>query len=150
VFGGFSYTRSGSANLEGWHVAGAVPYGGGLFGGSLRVAADLSGHYGSFAGADLNQLTFLIGPRLAWRYRRLGPFVHVLLGGARTQTSVATPVALSESTTEWGGALGAGTDYRLARHWAARVQADLLLLHGQGVWDDNPRLSLGAVYRFGH
>ncbi len=48
------------------------------------------------------------------------------------------------------GTFGAGADYRLARHWAARAQADLLLLHGQGVWDTNPRLSLGAVYRFGH
>lgn len=45
---------------------------------------------------------------------------------------------------------GAGADYGLTPRWAARAQADLLLLHGDSVWDNNPRLSLGAVYRFGH
>jgi hypothetical protein len=150
VFGGFSYTHAGQANLKGWQLSGAVPFGGRLLGGSLRIAADLSGHYGSFAGADLSQLTFLAGPRLAWRGHRLSPFAQVLAGGARTRTSINTPQVLSGSTTSWGGAFGAGADYRLTRRWAARAQADLLLLHGQGVWDTNPRLSLGAVYRFGH
>jgi hypothetical protein len=149
VFGGFSYTHAGQANLLGWHLSGAIPWGGGLFGGSFRVAADLSGHYGNYAGADLSQLTFLVGPRLAWKGRRLTPFAQILAGGARTTTSITTPQALSASSTAWGGALGAGADYRLSHHWAARGQADLLLLHGQGVWDTNPRVSLGAVYRFG-
>jgi len=148
LFGGFSYTHAGQANLKGWHVSGAVPFGGRLFGGSLRLAADLSGHYGSFAGADLSQLTFLAGPRLNWRGHRLSPFAQVLAGGARTRTSITTP-ALSASTTSWGGSFGAGADYRLTPRWAARAQGEVLLLHGQGVWDTNPRLSLGAVYRFG-
>jgi hypothetical protein len=150
VFGGFSYTHAGQANLKGWHLSGAVPFRGHLFGGSVRIAADLSGHYGSFGGADLSQLTFLAGPRLAWTRGRLSPFGQVLLGGARTGTSIATPQVVSGSSTAWGGAFGAGADYGLTRRWAARAQADLLLLHGQGVWDTNPRLSLGAVYRFGH
>ncbi|HXB55573.1 MAG TPA: outer membrane beta-barrel protein [Vicinamibacteria bacterium] len=150
VFGGFSYTHAGQANLKGWHLSGAIPFGGHLLGGSVRIAADLSGHYGSFAGADLNQLTFLAGPRIAWNRGRLSPFGQVLVGGARTGTSITTPQVLSGSSTAWGGALGAGADYGLNRRWAARAQADLLLLHGQGVWDTNPRLSLGAVYRFGH
>jgi opacity protein-like surface antigen len=149
VFGGLSYTHSGQANLKGWHVSGAIPFRGGLVGGSVRIAADFSGHYGSFAGADLSQLTFLAGPRLAWTRGRLSPFGQVLVGVARTGTSITTP-PLSSSSTSWGGALGAGTDYGFTRRWAARAQADLLLLHGQGVWDTNPRLSLGAVYRFGH
>jgi hypothetical protein len=150
VFGGLSYTHAGQANLKGWHLSGAVPFRGRLFGGSVRIAADLSGHYGSFGGADLSQLTFLAGPRLAWSRRTLSPFAQVLVGGARTGTSIPAPQALSGSTTSWGGAFGAGADYRLAPRWAARAQGDLLLLHGQGVWDTNPRLSLGAVYRFGH
>jgi hypothetical protein len=150
VFGGLSYTHAGKANLKGWHLSGAVPFRGHLFGGSVRIAADLSGHYGSFGGADLNQLTFLAGPRLAWTRGRLSPFGQVLVGGARTGTTITTPQALSGSSMSWGGALGAGADYGFTRRWAARAQADLLLLHGQGVWDTNPRLSLGAVYRFGH
>lgn len=150
IFGGFSYTHAGQANLKGWHLSGAVPFGGRHFGGSVRIAADLSGHYGSFGSADLSQLTFLAGPRLTWSRHRLNPFAQVLVGGARMRTSITIPQVLSDSTTSWGGAFGGGADYKLTRRWAARAQADLLLLHGQGVWDTNPRLSLGAVYRFGH
>ncbi len=47
LFGGFSYTHAGQANLKGWHLSGSVPFGGLLLGGSLRLAADPSGHSGS-------------------------------------------------------------------------------------------------------
>jgi hypothetical protein len=46
-------------------------------------------------------------------------------------------------------AFGGGLDYPLARSWAARGLVQLRLLHGQGVWDSDPRVSVGAVYRFG-
>lgn len=150
AFGGLSYTHAGEADLKGWHLSGAAPFGGAHFGGSLRLVADLSGHYGTFGSADLSQLTFLAGARLAWSRGRVRPFAHVMVGGARTRTSLAgADPAPGSSDADWGGAVGVGGDYRLARRWAVRGQADLLLLRGEGVWDANPRLSLGAVYRFG-
>jgi len=143
LFGGYSYTHAGEANLNGWQLAATFP-----FRGAIRWEADLSGHYGSFAGADLRQLTFLAGARYVLRRSRVSPFAHVLLGGARRTTSVPG-ASLSSSDTDWGGGLGAGIDGRVSRSWAVRVQADVLLLHGLGQWDTDPRLSAGAVYRFG-
>lgn len=145
LLGGFSYNHAGAADLKGWNASAAMPFGGRRFGGSLRIAADLSGHYGSFAGAQLRQTTFLAGPRVAWSRRRLSPFAQVLLGAARTRTALD---ALSSTSTAWGAAFGGGGDWRLTDRWAARAGADVLLLHGHGVWDTNPRLTVGAVYRF--
>ena len=142
VFGGYSYLRAGEADMHGWHIAGSRP-----FRRSLRLVADLSGHYGSFAGADLSQLTLLAGVR--YSPSRSGgplvPFGHALLGLARINTTVSDT---SSSNAGWGGALGAGVDYGLNRRWAARAQLDLLVLRSGGVTDKDPRISLGAVYRF--
>jgi opacity protein-like surface antigen len=111
---------------------------------------DLSGHYGSFAQADLRQITFLAGAR--WTSpspRPVAPFVEALLGGVRSKTSVSLPgVSAHDSATHWAAALGAGLDYRLSRRWAARGQVDLLLLRAEGSWESDPRFAVGAVYRF--
>jgi opacity protein-like surface antigen len=141
VYGGYSYTHAGQASLNGWALAGAYP-----LQGDLRLVADLTGHYGSFAGADLSQTAFTAGVRQTWPRWRVEPFVEGLAGLARTSTSVA---GLSDSATAWGVALGAGADYPLSDHWALRGLVQLRLLHGEGTWDKDPRLSLGAVYRFG-
>ena len=138
VFAGYSYTHAGDANLNGWELSGSLP-----FRRRLRLAVDLSGHYGSFAGVDLKQLTLLAGPRMTWRFRRLSPFAQVMAGAARS-------TALRDSTTGWGVAPGGGADYRLTRRWAVRGQAELLFLRANGVWDRDPRLAIGAVYRFAH
>lgn len=143
VFGGYSYLKGGEANMHGWLVAGSRP-----FRRSLRLVADLSGHYGSFAGADLSQLTFLAGVRYSPSRRgAFAPFGQALLGGARAKTTVAA-AAVSSSNMSWGGGLGAGFDYGLSRRWAARAQADALILRSGGTTDTDPRISLGAVYRF--
>jgi opacity protein-like surface antigen len=142
VFGGYSYTKAGDAGLNGWELGGSLP-----FRGRLRFAAELSGHYGSFAGASLSQLSFLAGPRMAWRFQQWTPFAQVLLGAVRG-TSSFDPAALSESHTHFGTTLGGGIDYRLSSHWAARAQVDLLFLWADGAVDTDPRLALVAVYRF--
>ncbi|MCG6928242.1 MAG: hypothetical protein LJF30_23400 [Acidobacteria bacterium] len=145
LFGGYSYTRAGEAGLHGWHVAGSYP-----LRTSLRLVGDLSGHYGSFAQADLGQLTFMAGARWIWAKGRFVPFAEVLLGGTRTKTSVALPGgSISDSDTDWGLALGGGLDYRVTGPWAARAQVDLLVLRAEGAWESDPRLSLGVVYRIG-
>ena len=141
LYGGYSYTHAGQASLNGWALAGAYP-----LRGDLRLVADLTGHYGSFAGADLSQTAFMAGARQTWPRWRIEPFVEGLAGLARRSTSVA---GLSDSATSWGLALGGGVDYPLSDRWAARGLVQLRLLHGGGTWDTDPRLSLGAVYRFG-
>lgn len=146
VFAGYSYTRAGDASLNGWELTGAFP-----FRGRLKLAIDLSGHYGSFAGADLKQLTLLAGPRQDWHFGRLRPFAQVMAGASRSTTTVAVADGtFSDSTTGFGVAPGGGADYRLTRRWAIRGQAELLFLRAAGVWDTDPRLAVGAVYRLGH
>lgn len=145
VFGGYSYTHAGEASLHGWGLSGSFPWRD-----SLSLVADLSGHYGSFAGADLGQLAFMAGARWTWRSGRLSPFAEGLLGGARTSASVdVAGASVSDSDTDWGLALGGGADYRLSDRWAARGLVHLRLLRGEGALDTDPRIAVGVVYRLG-
>lgn len=145
LFAGYSYTKAGEASLHGWQLGGSYP-----LSQSLRLVADLNGHYGSFAQADLTQLTFLAGARWAWAKGRFVPFVEALLGAARTKTSVElSSGSITDTDTDWGPAFGGGVDYRFGDRWSARAQADLLVLRAEGAWETDPRLSLGVVYRLG-
>ena len=89
----------------------------------MSFVADLSGHYGSFAGADLGQLAFMAGVRWSGRAgSRLRPFAEGLLGAARTSTSVDTAGgSVSDADVDWGLALGGGLDYRLNGRWSVRA-----------------------------
>ena len=145
VFLGYSYSGAGEASLHGWQVSGTYP-----LGTSLRLVADLGGHYGSFAQAELSQLTLMAGARWGWERPRFVPFAEALLGAVRTKTRVGLPQGtFSDSDADWGGAFGGGVDYRFSSRWAGRAQIDLLVLRGEGSWQSDPRLSLGVVYRFG-
>ena len=145
LFGGYSYTHAGEASLHGWGLSGAY-----RLRGPLSLVADLTGHYGSFAGADLSQLGFMAGARWTWHAWRLRPFAEGLLGGARTSTSLEVAGAsVSDADTDWGLALGGGADFPLNDRWAVRALVHLRLLSGEGALDTDPRLSVGAVYRLG-
>jgi hypothetical protein len=147
LYGGYSHTKAGAAALDGWGLAGSLP-----FRGSLSFVLDVSGHYGSFAGADLGQLAFMGGARWSWRpvFAGLRPFAEGLVGGARTSTRVdVADGTLHEADVDWGVALGGGLDYRLGARWSVRGLFHLRLLRGEGATDTDPRFSVGAVYRFG-
>ncbi len=141
LYAGYSYTHAGQAGLNGWAAAGALP-----IHGELRLVADLTGHYGSYAGANLSQTALMLGVRRPWRWWKIVPFAEGLVGFAHTGTTAA---GINDSSTAWGLALGGGADYPLSYSWAARGLFQLRLLHGQGTWDTDPRFSLGVVYRFG-
>lgn len=144
IFGAYSYIRAGEAGLKGWHLSASFP-----FRRSISLVADLSGHYGSFAGADLSQLTLMVGGRRYWHSGPLRPFAELLVGGVRHKASFATPDGTLTSTgTDLAVSPGIGADYRLTRAWSARAAVDLVLVHG-GAWEADPRLSIGGVYRFG-
>ncbi len=145
VFGGYSYTHAGEASLHGGGLSGSLP-----FRDSLSLVADLSGHHGSFAGADLSQLAFMAGARWTWRTGRLSPFAEGLLGGVRTSASIdVAGTSVSDADFDWGLAFGGGVDYQLGDRWAARGLVHLRLLWGEGAQDADPRIAVGVVYRFG-
>ena len=145
VFFGYSYTHAGEASLHGIGLAGSYP-----LGDSLSLVLDLSGHTGSFAGADLDQFGLMAGARWRFTSGRLRPFAEGLLGAVRTKASVDTGSGrVGDSDSDWGLAFGGGLDYEFAAHWSARALFHLRLIHGEGVWDTDPRFAVGASYRFG-
>ena len=145
LFGGSSYMEPGAVKLYGAHASGSVP-----FGGRLRLAVDLSGHYGSLGDTKHSQLTFLAGPRIVFGGRTLRPFLHALAGGVRSRSAVDVfDVSISESDTRFGAALGGGLDYGVGDRWAVRAAGDYLLVRAGGQTDGEPRVSAGVVYRFG-
>lgn len=144
VYAGYSHTSAGDASLSGWALSGAHPLGRGP--GDLRLVLELTGHYGSYAAADLSQSALFGGVRNVWSWRALNPFVEGLVGVARTSVSAG---GISAADSDAGVALGGGVDYPFSPAWAARGLVQLRLLHGEGAWDSDPRFSLGVVYRFG-
>jgi opacity protein-like surface antigen len=145
VFLGYSYTHAGEANLNGIGLSGSFPVGD-----QLSLVLDLSGHTGSFAGADLDQLGLMAGAR--WRFTTgpLRPFAEGLMGLVRNKSTVDTGAGtVGDSESDWAFALGGGLDYEIASQWAVRALFHLRFIHGEGVWDTDPRFALGASYRFG-
>jgi len=137
----YSFLRSGEAHLHGADLSASFP-----LQRSWRLLGDLSVHSGSFAGADLKQVNFMGGLRRLFGGRTWQPFGQAMIGGSHATSRFSD--VLASSQTGWGGALGAGVDYRLSPRWALRGQGDYLLLHWDAGWDADPRLSIGLAYRF--
>jgi hypothetical protein len=136
--------KAGSARLHGGQVSISHP-----FWRSISLVGDLSGHFGSYAGADLTQYELLAGGRRYWRWSSFRPFAEVLVGVVRHETSAGTSEGEIRSTgTDLAVAPGVGADHGLTDAWSARAALDLLLVRAGG-WEADPRLSLGVVYRFG-
>lgn len=145
LFGGYSYNRSGEANLHGWNASLALNLSD-WFG----IEGDISGHYATVEGTDVSRLFFLAGPRISRRGDDLTFFAHVLAGGVRTRAGVEVlGVSISASETDFGGAAGGGLDFKVADRWAIRVQGDYVVVRAEGETDGDPRASLGIVYRIG-
>ena len=144
AFAGYSFVRAGEASLNGWHLSAAYPSWR-----SLSLVADLSGHYGGFAGADLSQIEILVGVRRYSRWNAFRSFAEFLVGATRHKASFAAPAGvITSSGTDLTVALGLGADYRVMGAWSARAAFNLLLVRAGG-WEADPRVSIGAVYRFG-
>ena len=174
VFGGYSYFHpDGGGGLHGWN--GSVDVSLNKW---LGVVADISGHYGSSstnvstailglpdlsvkASSDSNVHTILVGPQASYRKdERLTPFGHALFGLARfhergTATTSGpvlgtTSFSFSDSNTGFAMGLGGGLDVKVTRSVALRlIQADYLMTRLNGGTQNNARISVGFVFRFG-
>ncbi len=168
---GYSYLRTGAvslnvpsifasqsvapSNLNGWNGSvefKLLPWVGGV--------ADFGGNYGTervvpFCGMNIPCVapfnvsgsvhSFLVGPRVAVSVGKVTPFVHGLIGGARTSASKS---GFSVSDTSFSSAVGGGLDYRLVRGIAWRVQADDLRTSFFSGTQHNFRFSTGLVLHF--
>jgi hypothetical protein len=136
LFGGYSYMRFLSSNLNGWEISGQYKFLDWLGG-----VADFDGHYGSIHGIGTSTYTFLFGPQISLP-SRVSPFGHLLLGGAHNSTG-------GFGSSSFSMALGGGLDAELtdAIHWRL-VQVDYLLTQFGGGSQNNFRLSTGILIRF--
>lgn len=150
VFGGYSYLHTS--------VGGGVP-GTNFNGGSgsvsfnpnrwLGIVGDFGGyHTGSFAGSGFSGsvISYLFGPKIAFRGEKVTPFVQALFGGARVSSGGA-------SLNGFATALGGGFDYNATPRIGIRViQAEYVLTKfnfGPGFTSQNSaRISTGVVFRF--
>ncbi len=144
-FLGYSYTKAGDASLNGIGLQGTFPVGD-----SFRLVLDLSGHDGTFAGADFDQIGLLAGGRWSPLRSRVRPFAEVLAGLVRTSTSIESgDVTEKDSDSDFGVALGGGLDFGLSERWSVRGLVHLRLVSGEGNWDADPRFAVGFTYSFG-
>jgi opacity protein-like surface antigen len=118
---------------------------------------------GSFELTSIGQTTaknhlqnFLVGPRAFFAQRKikkymLSPFGEAQFGLSHLHTSIQqqqTGLNESSSDTAFTWMIGAGADYVIAGHWAARANLDLLRTHFVDVGQSRLRFVLGIAYTF--
>lgn len=137
VFGGFSYMRFESSNLNGFEISGQYKLNDWLGG-----VADFSGHYGSISGIGTSTYTYLFGPQISLPSDKISPFGHLLIGGAHNSTG-------GVGNSSFSLALGGGLDAEMIHglHWRL-IQADYLMTQFASRSQNNFRFSTGIVLRF--
>jgi hypothetical protein len=136
LFGGYSYMRFQSSNLNGWEIAGQYKVREWLGG-----VADLDGHYGSINGIGTSTYTYLFGPQISIP-SSISPFGHLLLGGAHNSTG-------GIGNSSFAMALGGGIDAQMVHglHWRL-IQADYVMTQFASRSQNSFRFSTGIVLRF--
>lgn len=147
VFGGYSWA---GGNFHGWNASVT-----GNINRRFGIVADFSGHYGSeLEGSILVKQrahSFLFGPRVSFRGKRLNPFVYALLGATRFEESATiSGQRLSHSDTGFSSALGAGLDVKVNdRVYVRAFQIDYFRPNFFGEAHNRGRLAFGVVLHLG-
>jgi tetratricopeptide (TPR) repeat protein/opacity protein-like surface antigen len=110
----------------------------------LGITGDFGGQYRGWSGVRFSQYEYMVGPQLAWRFRRSTPFVHALFGGVTFRGADTT-------NTGFGMGLGGGLDVNVSKRLAIRAaQFDYVPNHfSVGGWDHDLRLGVGLVIKVG-
>jgi hypothetical protein len=155
IFGGYSYINiqpnfdSGRTSLNGWESNIAFDFISGF-----DMEAQVSGHYGSINGLNVNLHTFLFGLRFGRQGKKIKFFGHSLYGISRIsgESEVLTPMIGVPSATGFAFVpFGAGIDINVNKKIAYRVfQFDLLHTSlGRGVGQLHPKFATGVVFKLG-
>jgi opacity protein-like surface antigen len=162
VFGGYSYlhvnVQGSTANFNGG--SGSFSYNPNQW---LGLVGDFGGYHWSGSGQDANLISYLFGPKFAYRHGSLTPFVQTLFGGAHISGSAsvcdtarvrpqAVIGACSVSENAFAMAIGGGLDWNATPHIGIRlVQAEYVLTKfkaGANDQQNNARVSAGVVFRW--
>jgi hypothetical protein len=134
VSAGYSSMRDYDGNAtfpRGWFASAGADVAG-----PLAMIGDVSGSYKSMGGLNVHVgvriHTFMGGPRVQWRGRRVAPYAQMLFGVARTSTTFRLPEeTLSDARHNFALAPGGGIDVRLSSRAAARVGTSLRLIRSE-------------------
>jgi len=163
AFGGYSYLRvsdqGSSSNFNGG--SGSLSYNLAPW---LGVVGDFGGYHWSSNGVDANVVSYMGGPKIAYRSGRITPFVQALFGGAHLSGTAnggcgaavvhaeTNGCGFGSSANAFAMALGGGLDWNATPHIGVRlVQAEYLMTmfnDGLNNRQNNARVSAGVVFRW--
>lgn len=157
LYGGYEYVRFNvNARVPGFPASSSHNGNGG--GGQLEynldrwlgVVGDVGGYGVPTFGATAAAMSYLFGPRVNLRQRKVTPFAQTLFGGLLASNGVGTPGPQNHFAMTAGG----GLDVSVSRHLAVRpVQAEYFMTrYPDGLSDrqDNFRYSAGVVLYVGN
>jgi opacity protein-like surface antigen len=103
---------------------------------------------------DYSSYQFMAGPRFNVPGDRFSGFLHVLVGGVRSDVTLFNTVTSTLTEIDDGPnfamALGGGLNWNLDPRFAWRlVQVDYIPVHRSAEWRHNVRIQSGIVFRFG-
>ena len=163
VFGGYSYLRvnpgSGAPGINANGGSDSFSYNPNAW---LGIVGDFGGYHASPFGVSANVISYLFGPKVAFRRGSVTPFVQALFGGARISAngggcagtlSKVRPQGIigcgSGSTNAFATALGGGVDWNATPHVGIRlVQAEYVMTRFFSATQNNVRVSTGVVFRW--
>jgi len=116
-------------------------------------------------GVSSSAITYLFGPRVRFGHGGVTPFAQVLFGGAHvadittnnsaacTTIGATAPCTLTKSDNAFALTAGGGVDFKIARHFALRGQAEYLMTRfkepntttATRESQNNARISVGIV-----
>lgn len=139
LFGGYEYLHLNPGGI-------------GCHGFGTNLAYNLNNWFGAVGdfgvcketgGSTFHDVNYLFGPRVSYRsYGRVTPFAQVLFGGQHLAGS-------GLASDSFAMTLGGGADYRYNEHISFRGQAEYLYTHFAGTRQNNARIEVGIVYRWG-
>ena len=147
IFGGYSYLHREDASFNyGWNLA--VDW---SFGKTFMAVLDESAQYGTLKGVSVRQFWVSAGPAVAFgRDKRAAVFVHAFAGLVRSIAAIDVEgVSIAVQENDFGTMFGGGTDIKVSRKFAFRVQGDYEIVVRSEGNETGYRLSAGIVFRMG-
>jgi|SRR3990167_167293 len=157
IFGGYSYLSFDGGSLGSSERIGLNGFGTSVTGNINRVIGiegEIGSHWGSDCGGsglDCNQLSFMAGPRFAFRGSSVTGFVHNLYGVSHASVGLS---GVNVTDNSFALAIGGGVDVKASNVVSIRVaQFDYVmtdLYSGLGAdRQNNFRFQAGVVLTFG-
>lgn len=96
-----------------------------------------------YLNEHVKYVSYGAGPMVAWRQRKIEPWMHAIFGGLHVQ-----PQTAGSGRNAFGIQVGGGADYRFYPHLSARVELDWVRSHLFSQWQDSAQAALELVLHF--